>query len=304
MDTIIKPSSNHGAYMPVPQEDFTEQELKMMGAENSDIYSPGASSNTFSNSKLTYPVDLDDKRPKIQSADFYDAETGGESRHLSALDFSEKTIRMGFIRKIYSILMVQLLMTSGIIALFCLSIPVKEFVQTNHWLLFVAFGVTFAVMIALACSEDLRRKAPSNFILLAIFTVAEGFIVGTFATFFDAHSVLIAAGITTAVCLALTSFSFQSKYDFTAAGGMLFVCCICLLMFGFLAMFFPLGQLIYSTLGALLFSAFLVYDTQLMIGGNHQYAVSPEEYIFAALNIYMDIIMIFMYILRLFGNHQ
>ena len=36
----------------------------------------------------------------------------------------------------------------------------------------------------------------------------------------------------------------------------------------------------------------------MMIGGNHKYSISPEEYIFAALAIYLDIINIFMYILR------
>ena len=37
----------------------------------------------------------------------------------------------------------------------------------------------------------------------------------------------------------------------------------------------------------------------MMMGGDHKYAISPEEYIFAALAIYLDIINIFMYLLRL-----
>lgn len=36
-----------------------------------------------------------------------------------------------------------------------------------------------------------------------------------------------------------------------------------------------------------------------MIGGNHKLSISPEEYIFAALNIYMDIVNIFIYILTI-----
>jgi len=59
--------------------------------------------------------------------------------------------------------------------------------------------------------------------------------------------------------------------------------------------------LVYASLGALLFSVYLVYDTQLMLGGNHKYSISPEEYIFAALNLYLDIINIFMYILTIIG---
>lgn len=36
-----------------------------------------------------------------------------------------------------------------------------------------------------------------------------------------------------------------------------------------------------------------------MMGGSHKYSISPEEYIFAALNLYMDIVNIFIYILTI-----
>lgn len=37
----------------------------------------------------------------------------------------------------------------------------------------------------------------------------------------------------------------------------------------------------------------------MMMGGKHKYSISPEEYIFAALNLYIDIVNIFMYILTI-----
>ena len=46
---------------------------------------------------------------------------------------------------------------------------------------------------------------------------------------------------------------------------------------------------------------YIVYDTQLMMGGKHKYSIDPEEYIFAALNLYLDIINLFLYILTLIG---
>lgn len=46
---------------------------------------------------------------------------------------------------------------------------------------------------------------------------------------------------------------------------------------------------------------FLAVDTQ-MILGNKQLAISPEEYVFAALNLYTDIINIFLYILAIIGR--
>lgn len=40
-----------------------------------------------------------------------------------------------------------------------------------------------------------------------------------------------------------------------------------------------------------------MYDTQIMMGGGKQYALSPEEYIFAALNLYLDIVNLFLFTL-------
>ena len=57
----------------------------------------------------------------------------------------------------------------------------------------------------------------------------------------------------------------------------------------------------FGSVGGLIFSLYIVYDTQLMMGGKHKYSLSPEEYIFAALNIYLDIINLFMYILMIVG---
>lgn len=114
---------------------------------------------------------------------------------------------------------------------------------------------------------------------------------------------MLAVGITTAVCLALTLFALQTKYDFTAMGGILLAAAVIFMIFGLVAMFWhgKTIQLVYSSIGAFLFSVYLVYDTQLMLGGNHKYSISPEEYIFAALNIYLDIIQIFIHILSIIG---
>jgi FtsH-binding integral membrane protein len=83
----------------------------------------------------------------------------------------------------------------------------------------------------------------------------------------------------------------------------LFVAVIILMLFGLIAMFFPgkTIQLVYASCGALLFSIYLIYDTQLMMGGKHKYSISPEEYVFASLNLYLDIVNIFMYILTIIG---
>ena len=72
----------------------------------------------------------------------------------------------------------------------------------------------------------------------------------------------------------------------------------------FISLYFRWARIGYASAGALIFSFYIIYDTQMMMGGAHKYSVSPEEYIFAALNLYLDIINLFMYILMIIGSSK
>lgn len=217
--------------------------------------------------------------------------------------FSDKTIRNGFIRKVYAILMCQLLITLTMIATCLYHAPTQHWIRRHSELFWISFAVTIVLIIVLSCCHDVRRKSPLNYIFLFIFTLAEGFLLATASSTYKSEEVLLAVGITAAVCLGLTVFAFQTKWDFTMMHGILFVAVIVLLVFGIIAIFIPgkIITLIYASLGALIFSMYLVYDTQMMVGGKHKYSISPEDYIFAALNLYLDIINIFLYILTIIG---
>ncbi|XP_058124959.1 protein lifeguard 1-like isoform X2 [Anopheles ziemanni] len=229
----------------------------------------------------------------------YDPETGS----VKGFEFNDQSIRRGFIRKVYSILTAQLLITLGFIALFLYHRPTQLWVQNHQEMFWIALGVMIVTLISMACCGSVRRKAPMNFIFLTLFTLAQAFLLGVSSARFSREEVMLAVGITAAVCLGLTLFAFQTKWDFTVMGGVLFVAVLILMLFGLLAIFIP-GKtmtLVYASAGALIFSIYLVYDTQLMIGGEHKYSISPEEYIFAALNLYLDIVNIFLYILTIIG---
>lgn len=83
-----------------------------------------------------------------------------------------------FFRKVYSILMLQLLITFGMVALFTLHAPTKEFAHRNIQLMYLALIVTFVLIIAMACCTSVRRQAPMNFVFLFVFTVAEAVLLG------------------------------------------------------------------------------------------------------------------------------
>jgi FtsH-binding integral membrane protein len=61
--------------------------------------------------------------------------------------------------------------------------------------------------------------------------------MGMISAYYKIESVLIAVGITAFVCLGVTLFSFQTKYDFTSCGGILLVISLALFGFGIIAIF-------------------------------------------------------------------
>ncbi|XP_021234886.1 protein lifeguard 2 isoform X4 [Numida meleagris] len=233
----------------------------------------------------------------------------GDTEMLTSFSWDDRNVRRVFIRKVYAILMVQLLVTLVIVAFFTFCEPVKGYVQVHSGWYWASYAVFFVTYLILACCSGPRRYFPWNLILLSIFTLSMAYLTGMLSSYYDTKSVLLCLGITALVCLSVTIFSFQTKFDFTSYQGVLFVMLMVLFFGGIiLAVILPYKYVpwlhaIYALLGAIIFTMFLAFDTQMLMG-NRRYSLSPEEYIFGALNIYLDIIYIFSFLLQFFGSSQ
>ncbi|KAI0298534.1 UPF0005-domain-containing protein [Russula brevipes] len=208
-------------------------------------------------------------------------------------------IRLAFVRKVYSILFVQILATTIVGGLLSQSSSAIFWVQTNMWAFYVSL---FGTLIVLGLLYWKRHSHPLNLGLLALFTLMEAFTLGVVTAFDDKVVVLQALLITTGVFLGLTLFTLQSKYDFSGMGPWLFGGLIALVMTGLVGVFIPFSStlnLVYAIGGTLLFSGYVVYDTYLI-----NKRLSPDEYIMGAISLYLDFINLFLNILRLLSNMQ
>jgi len=222
---------------------------------------------------------------------------------MGGIGFSEKSIRLAFVRKVYGILFCQVAVTAAIVAWFTFDKALIHYVERHFYIYIISIVLLFVSLIVLSCCPDVRRDFPTNFIFLGIFTIVESFFLGCTASYYKTESVLLAMGICGILILALTLFAFQTKYDFTACGGFLFAILLIFTIVGILYSFWHnKSNLIISGIGAAIFCLYIIYDTQLMLGGNHKYALSPEEYIFAALNLYIDFVVLFGYLLSIVGG--
>lgn len=217
--------------------------------------------------------------------------------------FEDDTIRKAFIRKVFSVVTIQLLVTFTVVCVFTFSKTVKTAVQGNLWVYLSSYIIFAVVAICLSVCSKFSRTHPWNLVGLSVVTLSLSYMVGTVASFHNTEAVVIALGSTVVISFTIIIFSAQTRLDFTVCNGILLILSVNLLMFGFFSIFFysRVLQILYGCLGALLYALFLAVDCQLVMG-RQKYSLSPEEYVFAALIIYLDIIMIFLYILMIMGG--
>lgn len=147
-----------------------------------------------------------------------------------------------------------------------------------------------------------RKSYPTNLLFLSIFTLAEAYTVSVIVSFYKTSIVLNAVALSAGIFVGLTLFACQTKYDFTSWMPYLFGAVWGLVLFGFVAMFLPYSsttELIYGGLAALVFSAYILVDTQLTMRYHH-----VEEEIAAAISLYLDVINLFLAILRILNSQS
>ncbi len=217
-----------------------------------------------------------------------------------------KSERGNFMAKVYGIVAAQL----GVTAVFCgvaTSDEGSAFFLDHFALGMVMMVVSFASLLPLAFSARLARTFPANYGFLLVFTVSESYLLGVVCAYYEAGSVLVAILISTVIVVGLTVYAAVSREDFTAWGGALLVGLLGLILFSVMAMFVnrPILNTALSAAGAVLFGLYLVADTQMIIGqDNREVTYDIDDYIMAAMNIYLDVINIFLYVLRIVGERR
>jgi hypothetical protein len=224
-------------------------------------------------------------------------------------------VRLGFIRKVYGILAIMLTISSFFISLSTIK-PIHDYFDQRdggkdisvifYILLIISVIGIFATIIPLFCSRTIAKRVPLNYILLLIFTLCESYSLFLLSACYEPQIVITAMVLTAAIVIGLTFYAMTTKSDFTMCGGCLFACLFLFIAFGILLAIFGINNnksvyMFVCLVGLLIYSIYLVYDTQLTMGkGAYKYEI--DEYVWAAVNLYIDIIEIFIYILRILGK--
>ena len=151
-----------------------------------------------------------------------------------------------------------------------------------------------------------QRDYPRNLILTLLFTFVEGVWLAPFLYMADHTSpgIVGQAGILTLSTFGvLSAYAAFSRRDFSAWGGFFIMGLWVLIATSLLNLFFPtaLGILWIAAATVAVFSGLLVFDTWRLLRSGQ---FGPDDYVPAAVSIYLDLLNLFIAILSLLGGRR
>lgn len=221
----------------------------------------------------------------------------------SSVVTEDTQVQLSFIQKVYSLFLLGLV-AAFFGAFIMVSNPNLAMAVLPHWIIgvIVYFGVFFGCMA-------LRKVPGVNIVALLAFTFVSGVFItpaimmaamntGSFGVVYEA------AAITGSIFVGLTAYTFITKKDFSFLGGIISVgiwAVIGIMFVLFLASLFHFNvegaSLALAWIGSVLFALFILYDTS-RIMRTHE----SDEYVSAALSLYLDFINLFLFILQILSN--
>lgn len=222
---------------------------------------------------------------------------------ISARPFPTTAVRSGteratLIRRTYLLVFASVLVT----------IAGAAFGQTQPALMQSVIEHPFITMICmfapLLLAMKFRDAFPANIGLVFLFTFVEGLAISPIMYFYGQSNpgVVGQAGMLTGSAFGvLTLYAFLSRRDFSAMGAFFTVGLWVLIATSLLNLFFrnQTASLWLSGATVMVFSGLLVFDTWRL-----RNVYGPDDYVQAAVNIYLDLLNMFLAILNLLGGRR
>ena len=213
-------------------------------------------------------------------------------------------IRNQFVKKVYGILLTQFIITFGLI-LICQIKIIKNYLNRNRILyiiLMILAGLIFAGSFAImTCYPSFLKKVPKNYIFLFLFTICETILLVYVSILYSFIYILGAISFVTIIVTTILLISCFKKISMKFFYIFFIISLGLGIMYGILIIIFRnyYLQFFFCLIGAIIFTIFLIFDTQSI--SQDENFITIDDYIFAALILYTDIIRIFIQILKIIG---
>lgn len=261
-----------------------------------------------------------------------------EARDVPMLEPSVKVrsvpsdIRLGFVKKVYGITATMLLLSFAVASVFVFDRDRAADVFSAHPWIFIgvslfllAHHIVNLVILGESCFGGGRCTAaylrmfntvPWNYCFCMTYAVSFGVVLGLICAEYEAQSVSLVFAFAAVLVAALTLYAVYSKTDFTGYGMYNFAAFIGLFLLGLVVACLPHESIIdtaFAAFGSVVLSFSIIYHTQLILGtASHDFGNSAarrieftiDMYCFAAYQLYLDFVNLFLNLLRLLGKRR
>mmetsp|Transcript_12989 Transcript_12989/g.20636 ORF Transcript_12989/g.20636 Transcript_12989/m.20636 type:complete len:263 (+) Transcript_12989:59-847(+) len=208
-----------------------------------------------------------------------------------------------FMRKVFLCLTCQLIVTAGVLAICVYVEEVRDWLLINYWVYWIGIGGVVCILCALMVNVE---NHPINIVLLCVFTLFMSFMVGTlcaaYAVGYGPDLVMQAFLITILVFIGLALFSCQTKCNLMPLGLLAFMLLNALMWWSLFAWIWGWYDSSWmSLMFVIVFCLYILFDVWRMC---NMPVFNPSAWIPAAINLYLDIINLFLWILRLMAQSQ
>ncbi len=225
----------------------------------------------------------------------------------AALDAAAETQR--FMTAVYGWMSFALIIT-GLVAAYTASRPeLLNLVFGNTWGL---IAIVLLEFIAVAVLVSLLSKLNSwqATLIFILYSALNGLTLSGIFVVYTAESIEFTFYVTAGTFGAMTLYGYTTKNDLSGWGNFLSMGLIGLVISAIVGAFFDLSAFswIASCFGVVIFVGLTAYDTQkikaMNVIGNEGTDEDRKEAIMGALELYLDFINMFLYLLRLFGDRK
>lgn len=190
---------------------------------------------------------------------------------------------------------------------FTLLYQVMAAVPWIHWVILIA-----ELVVVIAMSAMLRKMSPVlATVCFFLYAVLTGLTFGLIFTAYEVGTLAMVFGFTALYFGGMAVFGYLTKIDLSRLRTLLVGGLIALIVANLLMAIFNIGgvaERVMCTIGVVIFLGYTAYDTQKIkayyYGFQGDDAMLKKASVISALELYLDFINLFLYLLRIFGKSR
>ena len=218
--------------------------------------------------------------------------------------FGDKnSFRIIFLRKLYSLLTIQLLYCLIWVSWTILDKTFQNFVLKNRSISLAAIIIQAIILLVVFFGRSMFRKFPVDFLVYFIFTQLLAYNLVYITALTKDPIIIMVISLGSLLTFSLFLYSLTTKFDLTYLGGAIYVSGSAL--FGFeiflIASDLEFIKMTYVVLAMITFGFYLIYDTQFIIMGKSLNCEIEDAFV-GAVVVYMDVILVFFRVIQLLAR--